>query len=155
MIHSLALPTPPFDTAQRDAQTARCCAPRPLPSFLAAASLVTHSARHPQDIPPQYGPGYGSPAGTPFSAAIDGQGPSGWRLPLPELDATSTPEPFYLAGGQPVDQEAARHEAAAKLAGNREKVLMFALRGAGTKGAKRFQVPAPLTLPEISPHKLK
>jgi len=116
------------------------------PAYLATKSdYYTHC----QDIPPQYGPGYGSPAGASFSAAIDGQGPSGWRLPLPELDATSTPEPFYLTGGQPVDQEAARHEAAAKLAGNREKVLMFALRGAGTKGAKRFQ--APLADPYATP----
>jgi glutathione S-transferase len=41
-----------------------------------------------------------TPQGEPFAAAIDGQDASSWRLPLPPLSATSSPE-AYSPGEQP------------------------------------------------------
>jgi hypothetical protein len=104
-----------------------------LPSYMATKSdYYTHV----MDIPPQYGPGYSLPGSEAYAARISGRDGS-WKLPLPPLSAKDI-EPY----GPHIDpgEEAARHEAALKLARNHENVAKFALRGAGEPGAKRFQV---------------
>jgi len=52
-----------------------------------------------------------TPAGEPFAEAIDGVDAASWRLPLPPLTATSTPE-AYSPGEQP---QLDRLQAAARL----------------------------------------
>jgi glutathione S-transferase len=104
-----------------------------LPSYMATKSdYYTHV----MDIPPQYGPGYSLPGSEAYAARISGRDGS-WKLPLAPLSAADL-EPY----GPRIDQgeEAARHEAALKIARNHENVAKFALRGAGEPGAKRFQV---------------
>jgi len=118
---------------------------------------------HCQDIPPQYGPGVGNAKSAPIAAHIDGKNGKAWTLPLPPLTGTSTPEPYYvpaasvsvaasagssLAAGV-VDEEAARHEAAVRIMGNRDALLRFCCRGAGATGWKQFQ--APLADPYATP----
>jgi len=96
------------------------------PAYLASKSdYYTHC----QDIPPQYGPGCGVPAGAPYEAAIDGKGPPGWCLPLAPLTAESPIEPYFLAGG--VDEQAAREEAACKMLSNHQQVRTAPYNGIG------------------------
>jgi glutathione S-transferase len=52
-----------------------------------------------------------TPAGEAFAEAIDGQDGKTWSLPLPPLNATSTPEAYSLGEDPPRD----RLEAAARL----------------------------------------
>eukprot|EP00879_Flechtneria_rotunda_P020996 GHRR01022110.1.p1 GENE.GHRR01022110.1~~GHRR01022110.1.p1 ORF type:complete len:102 (-),score=25.11 GHRR01022110.1:602-907(-) len=54
-----------------------------------------------------------TPAGEPFAAAIDGQDGSSWRLPLPPLTASSSPEAYSPGENPPLD----RLQAAARLVG--------------------------------------
>lgn len=107
-----------------------------LPSYMATKSdYYTHV----MDIPPQYGPGYAVSGSEKLSRSIDGEGEGEghWELPLP---------PFSAADVEPVSpsidpgEVAAREEAAYSLLANYEAVVKFALRGAGSPGAKRFQV---------------
>lgn len=112
------------------------------PSYMATKSdYYTHV----MDIPPQYGPGYSVPGSESFARSITGAGGS-WALPLPPFRPDDL-EPVSAA----VDpgEEAARQEAAYKLARNHENIVKFALRGAGSKGAKQFQ--APLADPYATP----
>mmetsp|Transcript_42167 Transcript_42167/g.78891 ORF Transcript_42167/g.78891 Transcript_42167/m.78891 type:complete len:531 (-) Transcript_42167:18-1610(-) len=102
---------------------------------------------HVQDIPPQYGPGFGIDEAKKFADTIDGEGES-WKLPL-KLDDQSAIEP--LAPLQWQGEEAARHEAAWKLTNNYKPVVRFAARGAAPPGEKQFQ--APLADPYAQPAK--
>jgi len=113
-----------------------------LTSYLATKSdYYTHI----KDIPPQYGPGYMVREAEIMAATIDGSDGS-WSLPLPALSSGDI-EPIHekLNPGD----EAARFEAAYKLVTNRNAVIKFALRGAGSPGRKRFQ--APLADPYAEP----
>jgi glutathione S-transferase len=116
-----------------------------LPSYMATKSdYYTHV----QDIPPQYGPGYSPPGmDDTLAKAIDGRDGS-WKLPLAPLSEYSI-EP-YSAAINPGD-EAARHEAAYKVCKNYSNLIKFALRGAGTRGAKGFQAPLadPYAVPKL------
>ena len=100
---------------------------------------------HVMDIPPQYGPGFGVKEAAEFERTISGKGDA-WRLPLQLSGATLEP----LAPLQDVGDEAARHEAAYKLASNHVEVARFAARGAGEEGSPRFQ--APLADPYAKPN---
>jgi len=108
-----------------------------MPSYMATKSdFYTHV----MDIPPQYGPGYfiDDSARTKFAPQILGVD-GGWSLPLPLItrpDAVETIRPENDPG-----EQAAREEAAAKFLRNNEAIVRFALRGAGSPGAKRFQAP--------------
>ena len=106
------------------------------------------------------GPGFSNDASVPFAKAIDGKGAGAqqWTLPLPPLTADSVPEPYFIGSEDaegssislPVDEVAARLEAAFELSGNHAAVCRFALRGAGKNGFKRFQ--APLADPYATPN---
>jgi glutathione S-transferase len=48
-----------------------------------------------------------TPEGEQFAAAIDGQDGVSWKLPLPPLNATSTPEAYSPGENPPVDRLAA------------------------------------------------
>ncbi len=85
----------------------------------------------------RYGPGFSIDAAKPFAADIGGQSES-WSLPL-DLSASGALEP--LAPLQWKGAEAARHEAAYKLASNADNVVRFAARGCGQPGRKTFQAP--------------
>ena len=104
-----------------------------LPSYMATKSdYYTHV----MDIPPQYGPSFPVSGWEVMARQIDGK-QGGWRLPLPAFSPTDL-EPV----SPKIDpgEEAARLEAAFKLSRNHEAVTRFALRGAGQRGAKQFQV---------------
>ena len=104
-----------------------------LPSYMATKSdYYTHV----KDIPPQYGPGYAVPGSEGLSRSIDGEA-GHWELPLPPFGATDV-EP--VSPSIDPGETAAREEAACCLLANYEAVVKFALRGAGSPGAKRFQV---------------
>lgn len=105
-----------------------------LPSYMATKSdYYTHV----MDIPPQYGPGVPVSGWQKLGSIIDGSAESAWRLPLPPL-STSDVEP--VSSMIDPGEEAAKHEAAYKVQKNHAAVVRFALRGAGSPGAKRFQV---------------
>ena len=110
-----------------------------MPSYVATKSdFYTHV----QDIPPQYGPGYDEPGtdAEKFSRIINGvDAENGWRLPLAPFDPENdveTVKPWLDRG-----ERAHRAEAAYKLIRNHEAIVKFSCRGAGEKGAKRFQAP--------------
>ena len=84
------------------------------------------------------------PDGEAVATAIDGGGDA-WRLPLPPLSATSSPEPYRPGDDAPVDTT----RAAARLIRNHEAVARFAARGAGADGAR--PVSAPLADPTAQP----
>jgi glutathione S-transferase len=112
-----------------------------LPSYMATKSdYYTHV----KDIPPQYRQAYALPGSEAFRRGIDGLDGI-WTLPLPPFSTTDL-EPVSAA----IDpgEEAARHEAAYKIARNFDKVLTFALRGSGKPGERKFRV-------ELSMHFLK
>ena len=119
-----------------------------MPSYMASKSdYYTHV----QDIPPQYGPGYDEPGSgaEQLAAIINGVDEvKGWRLPLPPLNPDEDVEPVkpFLLKGERAD----RVEAAYKLTQNHAAVVKFAARGAGKRGAKRFQ--APLADPYAEPN---
>lgn len=92
---------------------------------------------HCHDLPPQLGGCHMTPAGEPFAEAIDGVDAASWRLPLPPLTATSTPE-AYSPGEQP---QLDRLQAAARLVSNHDAVGRFALRGAGRPGSRPVSAP--------------
>eukprot|EP00879_Flechtneria_rotunda_P013937 GHRR01014556.1.p1 GENE.GHRR01014556.1~~GHRR01014556.1.p1 ORF type:complete len:360 (+),score=94.86 GHRR01014556.1:732-1811(+) len=92
---------------------------------------------HCHDLPPQLGGCHMTPAGEPFAAAIDGQDGSSWRLPLPPLTASSSPEAYSPGENPPLD----RLQAAARLVCNHAAVVQFALRGAGKPGPKPVSAP--------------
>lgn len=75
--------------------------------------------------------------GQPVAEVIDGEAPGSWRLPLPPLTATSLPEP-YSPGEDPNRDKL---EAAARLVGNHEAVVRFALRGPGKPGPQPVSAP--------------
>lgn len=50
---------------------------------------------------------YSTPEGELFAAALDGQDGASWHLPLPPLNATSTPEAYSPGENPPVDRLAA------------------------------------------------
>jgi len=105
---------------------------------------------HVKDIPPQYGPGFADDGDDVDRAteAIGGSGAS-WRLPL-DLRASGALEP--LSPHMDPGDEAARHEAAYKLAHNLEAVVRFCCRAAGRPGAKQFSAPLadPCAEPDLS-----
>lgn len=107
------------------------------PSYLASKSdWYTHV----QDIPPQYGPGFGVGEAERYKKAIDG---GSWKLPL-KLGELEPLTPLENVG-----EAAARHEAAFKLVGNHVNVVRFAARGSAPAGRPQFQ--APLADPYAQP----
>ncbi|GFR39728.1 hypothetical protein Agub_g209 [Astrephomene gubernaculifera] len=112
------------------------------PTYLATRSdYYTHA----HDLPPQLGGCAQHPEGAALAAAIDGQDGTSWRLPLPPLGAACAPEPYSPGEEPPRD----RLEAAARLVGNHEAVVRFALRGPGRPGPR--PVLAPLSDPSAQP----
>lgn len=101
---------------------------------------------HVMDIPPQYGDGYGdnTPEAEEARRVIDGD--SSWKLPLKLSSADLEPLPESMNPGD----EAARHEAAYRLAANAPAIAKFACRGMGERGAKQFG--APLADPTAVPN---
>jgi len=99
---------------------------------------------HVMDIPPQYGPGFedGSREASEARELISGKS---WRLPLALGPAGLEPLTPHMDKGE----EAARHEAAYRLAGNAAAITRFAARGAGRPGRKQFG--APLADPYATP----
>jgi glutathione S-transferase len=73
-----------------------------------------------------------------FAPTILGRDGS-WSLPLPTLSQPGAVEPTGSENDR--GEQAAREEAAVKLVKNYDAVVRFALRGAGSAGAKRFQAP--------------
>ena len=115
-----------------------------MPSYMATKSdYYTHI----MDIPPQYGPGYfiDEESRNKYAPFIDGR--KGWELPLPPINQPNNIEPV-LSFNDP-GEDSAKIEAAFKIISNKENIAKFALRGAGTPGAKRFQ--APLADPYATP----
>jgi len=101
---------------------------------------------HVMDIPPQYGPGFGDESEEARRARAVVDGDDSWHLPL-ALSATDLePLPDAMNPGE----EAARHEAAYKLAANAEAIAKFACRGMGERGAKQYG--APLADPTAVPN---
>lgn len=92
---------------------------------------------HCHDLPPQLGGCVMTEEGQPVAEVIDGEAPGSWRLPLPPLTATSLPEP-YSPGEDPNRDKL---EAAARLVGNHEAVVRFALRGPGKPGPQPVSAP--------------
>ncbi|WIA38465.1 hypothetical protein OEZ86_001788 [Tetradesmus obliquus] len=92
---------------------------------------------HCHDLPPQLGGCYSTPEGELFAAALDGQDGASWHLPLPPLNATSSPEAYSPGENPPVDRLAA----AARLVANHAAVGRFALRGAGQPGPRPVSAP--------------
>ena len=80
------------------------------------------------------------------STAIDGRDGKSWHLPLEPITATSL-EPYSPGEDPPVD----RLQAAAKLVGNHENVVKFALRAVGQPGDKPSRSPLadPTAVPDI------
>lgn len=118
------------------------------PSYMASKSDFYTNC---MDIPPQYGPGFGtgSKQQKDFAAAIDGSDGS-WSLPLKPFDARSDLESV----GPAIDpgDYGARCEAAFKLVMNHENIAKFSLRAVGKAGAKQFSAPLadPYAVPDLS-----
>lgn len=100
---------------------------------------------HIMDIPPQYGPGYSDSSAEAKEAQVLLDG-GAWKLPLHLGPKDLEPLPDSMNPGD----EAARHEAAYKLAANSEAIVKFACRAMGEKGAKQFS--APLADPYAKPN---
>lgn len=119
--------------------------------FLAFEELPCYHAcksdyyTHVMDIPPQYGPGFSdnNDATAEAQRVIDGES---WKLPLNLSAADLEPLPDSMNHGD----EAARHEAAYRLASNASAIAKFACRGMGEKGAKQYG--APLADPTAVPN---
>lgn len=100
---------------------------------------------HVHDLPPQLGGCHSCKGSEELAAAIDGTDGVSWALPLPPLNATSSPE-AYSPGENP---EQDRLRAAARLVENAPAVVKFAARGCGQPGTRR--VTAPLSDPDAKP----
>jgi len=105
---------------------------------------------HVRDIPPQYGDGVfeeGEEVAR-LAAMLDGRAPSSpWNHPDRAHPSATSLEP--LSAPMDAGPEAARQEAAYKLARNSAAVARFACRGRGSSAGKQFQ--APLADPYCEP----
>ncbi|CAD7697329.1 unnamed protein product [Ostreobium quekettii] len=109
------------------------------PAYLATRSdYYTHA----HALPPQLGGCTMIKEGEPVAAAVDG---GAWRLPLPPLSSTSSPEPYSPGDDPSLD----RLEAAARLVGNHADVIRFGMRATGEPGD--VPVWAPLADPSARP----
>lgn len=102
---------------------------------------------HIMDIPPQYGPGCSDSSKTVEDAQLVIDGVTSWKLPLNLSSSDLEPLPDSMNPGN----QAARHEAAYKLAANSKAIVKFACRGMGEKGAKQFSAPLadPYAVPNL------
>ena len=118
-----------------------------LPSYVVTKSdYYTHA----WDLPPQLGGCVREKGGELFERAINGErlmdnSRGSWDLPLvPDLGGI---EPDWDFCG---DESAAKREAAERLSFNHKNIVLFAARGAGSKGMPPFS--APLADPNATPN---